>query len=276
MIVNLAMQTRTLIANAGLNIADINYVIFFNPNTMEKQYCSFSEFMDIADEINYEELDPTMVYRRVIHSDLAIVADRWWLQRTTNPEDVESWVYQEIPTPMDNMEQGTGELEAEYIVAEIDLIEEDYLDLIEPRSAFGLYLKPQHITIEGKQYLISDEDGIDKVIDNDKVAVIVAGDGGHWWTNNVQDDKDPRMIFHPELIKLVMEDRYEQDGVITILQSARGLDLNIRGFETEWTSRLTVQWVPRGTEFLIVYDQVNDDEPMCEQIMINPKNWLIS
>lgn len=275
MIVNLAMQTRQIIADAKLNVRDIQYVIFYNDEASQYQYCSYSEFMETAEDIDYDQADPTFIGRRIIQPSLAIVAESWWLRRTTDDEETEDWVFQEIPMSMDDMQEGSGELDVNYIIADIDALPSDYADLVGTRMSYNEYVQPSHITICGKQYTVDDSDGIDKVYDDGCVAVIVATDGGQYWTYDMTVSKDPRMIFHPELVKLVMEESYVDLDTYNNTWIADKLGISTNGFSDESFLTLGIRWIPRGTEFMITYDSVNDTAEMCEQVMINPKTWLI-
>lgn len=276
MIVNLAIQTRQIIADAKLNINEIVYVIFYNEEAGEYQYCSFDEFMDTAEDVDYDELDPTFMGRRIIQPSLAIVAENWWLRRTTDEEDVEGWVYQDIPLSMNEIQEGSGEFDVNYVISDIDVLPSDYQDLIGTRMEYNNYVKPANILINGKQYIVSDVDGIDKVYDGGNVAVIRATDSGQYWTHDNSCVKDPRMLFHPQLVKSVMEESYADIDSFKLLDIAKSLGISTVGFEDIQFTKLTIAWIPQGSEFSIVYDAVNDLEQMEEQIIINAKNWLIS
>lgn len=277
MITNLAIQTRQVLADAKLDASDIGYVIFYNEDAEQFQYCSYSEFMEVAEDIDFDEHDPIIAGRRIIHPGLAIVASNWWLRRTTDDEETENWVFQEIPLSMDEMQEGSGDFHMDYAINEIDALTPDYVDLIEVPSAYNSYVKSNNILINGQQFVTDDSDGIDKVYNNeDHVAVIVASNGGQYWTNSPGNTKDPRMLFHPELIKMVIEESYVDMNVFNNDWITNALGLNTSGFSDVSFLELEVRWIPRNQEFMIVYDRLNDDEQMCEQIMINPKAWLMS
>ena len=276
MIVNLAIQTRQIIADAKLNVQDIEYVIFYNEDAGQYQYCSFSEFIEVAEDIDFDELDPTLAGRRIIHQSLAIVADKWWLRRSADDEDTDGWVLQEIPLSMDELQEGSGDFHMDYVINEMDALTEDYVDLVEKPTTYNQYVQSNTISINGRQYNVDDSDGIDKVYDSeDRVGVIIATNGGQYWTGQPNVVKDPRMLFHPELVKMVLEESYMDMDTYNNAWIANNLGISTDGFSDESFLTLEVGWIPRGTEFMITYDSVDDIEYMGEQIMINPKTWLI-
>ena len=107
------------------------------------------------------------------------------------------------------------------------------------------------------------------------MGVIVATNGGQYWTGQPNVAKDPRMLFHPVLVKMVLEESYVDMDTYNNAWIAEQLGISTNGFSDESFSALDIRWIPRGTEFMITYDSVNDTADMCEQIMINPKTWLI-
>lgn len=276
MITNLAIQTRQVLADAKLDASDIGYVIFYNEDAEQFQYCSYSEFMEVAEDIDFDEHDPIIAGRRIIHPGLAIVASNWWLRRTTDDEETENWVFQEIPLSMDEMQEGSGDFHMDYVINEMDALTEDYVDLVEKPTTYNQYVQSNTISINGRQYNVDDSDGIDKVYDSeDRVGVIIATKSGQYWTGQPNVVKDPRMLFHPELVKMVLEESYVDMDTYNNAWISNNLGISTDGFSDESFLTLEVRWIPRGTEFMITYDSVDDIECMGEQIMINPKTWLI-
>jgi hypothetical protein len=276
MIVNLAEATTLVLTNADLNEDDIRHVIFYNHDSEEHQYCSYQEFVDIAEEINYDENDTTFTGRRIIKSDLSIVADTWWLRRTRDDEDTETWVYQELPMNIEDLNEGMGEFNVDYVIGDLDVMSDEYKELVDNNTREYPYAKATDITINGKSHSIINDDGIDKVIKNGNVAVIVATDGRYWSSNN-RLDKDPRMLFHPELVKLVMEGTYEDGDVFNIEYMELHLNLNMTGFHNDSFKSLTIAWLPRGMQFNV--SEVSQPKTgITRETIEYPKqiNWLFS
>ena len=84
-----------------------------------------------------------------------------------------------------------------------------------------------------------------------------------------------RSAHHPELVKLVMEESYVDMDTYNNAWIADQLGVSTNGFSDESFLTRGIRWMPRGTEFMITYDSVNDTADMGEQVMINPKTWLI-
>lgn len=134
----------------------------------------------------------------------------------------------------------------------------------------------KHITIANRQYKIINDD-INKLYDKDKdvVAVILGSHGKQYWTANTSVTKDPQMLFHPSIIKVVMEGGFEM--VRSNLDWIRDdLKVNIAGFTNMDLMNLKVVWLPAGTKFNIVYDAINDTSPYEEQIITYPNSWLFT
>ena len=128
------------------------------------------------------------------------------------------------------------------------------------------------ITIHGKSYNIIN-DGIDKVVKDDEVAVIIASDGCRYWTSDNRVVKDINMLFHPELIKIVMEDMCEDEN-FTLEWIEENLKLNTKGFENADIMNLSVIWVEVGSRFNIAFDYINDNNLMTEYVQHIPKNFI--
>lgn len=129
------------------------------------------------------------------------------------------------------------------------------------------------IVIRGKEYKIINE-GIDKVVNDDnQVAVILASDGMQYWTADYSCVKDINMLFHPELIKIVMEDMCEDDN-FSLDWINENLKLNTKGFESANIMYLDVVWVDLGTRFTIGFDYVNDNTIMSEYVDPLPTTFI--
>lgn len=89
---------------------------------------------------------------------------------------------------------------------------------------------------------------MEKVIRNGKVAVLYSpGYGAGWSTWNYDNDIENVMIFHPELVKLVEENRKEEitEELIKKLANTEHYVclLGVDG--------LTIEWLPKDTSFYI-------------------------
>ena len=72
-----------------------------------------------------------------------------------------------------------------------------------------------------------------------------------------------------------MEESYVDMDTYNNAWIADQLGVSTNGFSDESFLTRGIRWMPRGTEFMITYDSVNDTADMGEQVMINPKTWLI-
>lgn len=276
MIVNLLEATLLIINNAGHNEGDVRYVTFYNDDTDEMQYCTWGEFSDISEEINYDENDTLDSSRRIIKAEISIVADTWWLRRTRDTDDCETWLYQELPISLEDLVEGDGELDVKYIISELDVMTDEYKALVEEVVKEYPFAKPSEITIKDTAYDVIDDDGIDKVMKNGNVAVITATEG-RYWTCSSYHSKDIRMLFHPELIKLVMEETYEDGDVFNNEYIEEHLGLSTHGFDNDSFKTLSIHWIPRGIAFNII-NVTSDDGTIVRETLDFPKqvNWLVS
>ena len=95
-----------------------------------------------------------------------------------------------------------------------------------------------------KKYKLAVRDG--KVMRGNKVAVLISvGYGSGFWSWNDNCPKD--IVFHPELVNLVLDGRQEE---ITKELMSRLLGGNNR-FYLSSTKGLTVEWVEKGKNFRI-------------------------
>lgn len=130
----------------------------------------------------------------------------------------------------------------------------------------------ESINIRGEVYSVV-IDGIKKVVKDNKVAVIIASDGCRYWTSDNRVVKDINMLFHPELIKIVMEDMCEDEN-FTLEWIEENLKLNTKGFENADIMNLSVIWVEVGSRFNIAFDYINDNNLMTEYVQHIPKNFI--
>lgn len=251
MIVNLAESTMRVIKDAGLDAQEIEYVGFYNDDDEQHQTCTFQEFIEIAEDINFDEFDPTIVGRRIIKETVEIVAEGWWLRRTVEGDDVESWVYSRLPKTIDETELGDGELHADYIINNVDNYDDDYVELVKHESPNKKYVKSDKITIGAVEYQIIDDDGVDKiVVDNHVLVVIGSGQDNKYATINGNSSLNPNLIFSPAMIKHVFD---TMDITIDLNDELIYKLTNVRdaGFDDHHTTSLRIVKVRRGVDFTI-------------------------
>lgn len=251
MIVNLAAVTLNILNNANLSIESISHVAYYNVDEEEMQVCTFQEFIEVAEDINYDEMDPMFSGRRIVSGSIQIVGDTWWLRRTTDNEDTEEWVYCDLPIPLEELENGEGDLHRDYIINPIDAHDEDYVELVEHVSDNYTYAKPDTVKLNGVTYNVVEEDGVSKVIDGEYVLmVIAAGEDDTYFTTNDVTSTNINLLFEPALVKLAFEckDNYMclSDTMIHLLTGMKNA-----GFGEEHYAAIKVIKVRRGVKFVI-------------------------
>lgn len=281
MIVNLAEVTRQTIQNANLDERDVRYVIYHDDETATDKACTYSEFMDIAEEINYDDMDDLLNSRKMVNTSLGIVADNWWLRRAQEGEVGETWIYQERPKPLEELEGTLGELDTYHLIEEEDQLDEEYKELVAVDKEGNPYVLPSNITIANKTYAILEKDGVRMVHDKDtnKVAVIIGAGGEQYWTANPPNitGKDIRMLLHPELVKMVMEGTYTDTGVYNKESIENNYGITTDGFFDYNFTSLKVEWVTVGSSFHIVYSSTGHIMDFFEEkVMLHNSDDMIS
>lgn len=275
MIVNLLAATRLVLDNANLNEDDIRYVTYYNDDTDEQQFCPWCVFVDVADEINYDENDSTFTGRRIIKPELSIVATDWWLRRTRDDEEVETWVYQDMPPLMEDMVEGINEFDVKYVIADIDVMSDEYKELVEDTDKEYPFAKATTIEINGNDYSTINDDGVDKVINNGNVAIILAAEG-RWWTWSSSSTRDIRMLFDPNLVKIVLEGTYLTDD-FNLEEIGQEIDLDVSCFSVDSFESLVIKWVPKDIQFNIISEYVDRTNTIKESLEFPTERvWLNS
>lgn len=278
MIVNLAEQTKIVLDSAQLSEHDIEYVIYHRGNSDNKFYCSYDEFIEMAEDINYDQFDGLTATRRMINKDLMIVADTWMLHRTEDDDEVEGWVYKTIPPSIDNLINGDGFLESIHLVNDDDNYDASYVDMVTDTDKEYPYVKASTIEINGNTFNIIDDNGVDKIINkrDNTVAIILSSVGKYWSAGDVVD-KDIRMLFHPELIKMVMEDIYLDRDVFNMQWIRDEFNFDTTGFSDDSFFELGIAWIPRGVKFDVVAAKVTiNDTPHENVVYRDDRIWLDS
>lgn len=260
MIINLKENLLDFIKSHNLSLEGIDFVSYKSSDGGEIYHCDLIDFIEVAEGIDFEEYDPLIKHREVLSDTINIVADEWFIQRSQEPGAI--WQLNHFPE--------TGDYEP---VSEEDLINPDdnidddvveLLDLPSPNATYAL----DAIEINGETYHIDIKDGIQRVLnDRGHTAIIVAcNPNGKYWTYPDAGVKDPQMLFHPELVKIIMEyqatlkptNEYnlrdaDIGSVLNLKELATKYNLNIEGFEQRAFNNLDVVFVNSGTEYQITY-----------------------
>lgn len=263
MIINLKSNLLEFIKSHNLSVMDIEYVSYLSKEHDSYCCCDFSELVDIAEDINFEDYDPLIKHREQLSQDINIVADEWYITRSTDPAAI--WEYHQLPP--------TGEYEEiseEDLIDPNDVIDEEVVELLSHESPNASYVRDR-ITILGKEYRIENNDGIEQVVnDKNEVGVILAcNPRGQYWSQYTSVSKDPQLLFYPELIKIVMEYHGEHGSsaednlvkrsdadigsVFKLEDIAKEYNLDIAGFDQNQFNNLKVEFVPKGYDYQISF-----------------------
>lgn len=260
MIINLKENLLDFIKSHNLSLEAIEFISYKSSDDGEIYHCDLIDFIEVADEIDFEEHDPLIKHREVLSDTINVVADEWFIQRSQEPGAI--WQLNHFPE--------TGEYE---VVREEDLISPDdnidsevveLLDLPSPNATYAL----DSISIGADTYQIETKDGIQRVVTvNGLRGVIIAcNPKGRYWTQPHAGVKDPQMLFHPELVKIIMEyqatlesvKRYnlrdaDIGSVFNLEELASKYNLNIEGFEQDAFNNLDVVFVRPDAEYQITF-----------------------
>ena len=251
MIVNLADATLDVIKNAELNVSSISHVAFYNSDEEEMQVCTFQDFIEVAADINYDELDPVLSSRRVIDNSIQIVGDTWWLRRTNDSDDNEGWIYSDLPIPLTELENGEGDLHQDYIINPIDSHDEDYVELVEHESDNYKYARSDTIKLFGKTFDVIDDNGIFKVVDGEYVFVVIAAnENDTYFTTNDTTLTHVDLIFEPKILKLA-ESNQTSDIELSDELMRKLTGISNTGFGKSHKTSIKISKVRRGVKFTI-------------------------
>lgn len=260
MIVNLKSNLLEFIKSHNLPVMDIEYVSYLSKEHDSYCCCDFSELVDIAEDINFEDYDPLIKHREQLSQDINIVADEWYITRSTDPAAI--WEYHQLPPTGEY-----NEISEEDIIDTDDVIDLDVVELLTHDSPNLDYVRDS-ITILDKEYRIENNDGIEQVInDKNEVGIILAcNPHGQYWTQPYAGIKDPQMLFHPELVKIIMEYQSTLEplkgynlrdadigSVLDLEELASNYNLNTGGFDESGFNNLEVVFVRSECEYQITY-----------------------
>lgn len=263
MIINLRRNILEFIISHNLSVMDIEYVSYISKEDGSLCSCDFSELIDIAEDINFEDHDPLIKHREQLNQNISIVADEWYITRSTDPAAI--WEYHQLPP--------TGkykELYEEDLIDPNDVIDKEVVELL-AQDSYNMNYVRDHITILNKEYRIENADGIEQVVnDKNEVGVILAcNPRGQYWSQYTSVSKDPQLLFYPELIKIVMEYHGEHGSsaednlvkrsdadigsVFKLEDIAKEYNLDITGFDQNQFNNLKVEFVPKGYDYQISF-----------------------
>lgn len=260
MIINLKENLLDFIKSHNLSLEAIEFISYKSSDDGEIYHCDLIDFIEVADEIDFEEYDPLVKHREVLSDTINVVADEWFIQRSQEPGAI--WQLNYFPE--------TGEYEVvreEDLISPDDNIDSDVVELLDLPSPNAVYACDT-IEINGITYRIKTKDGLQQVMNEQgRIAVIIAcNPGGKYWTQPYAGVKDPQMLFHPELVKITME--YQStleplngynlrdadiDSVLDLEQLASNYNLNLNGFEQSGFNNLDVVFVRPDTEYQITF-----------------------
>lgn len=258
MIINLGDSLLEFIANHNLNIEEIEYVSYDSNYNDGATHCSFADLMDVIEEINFEDHDPLIKYREPIKNHICIVGNGWFVYNSSDSTAI--WEYSLLPQPMGDYEP----ISEEDIIDEVDTVDEWATELLTNSSINTDYVRDK-ITAVGIEYKIDNMDGLEKVVNDDgHVAVILAcNPNGQYWSVKSLATKDPQVLYHPELVKIVLEYRAKnpikgyqlEDGniaeVFDIDELSTKYNLNFGGITNERFNNLQVIWKTKGYDYVI-------------------------
>lgn len=274
MVINLAESLLAFLEQHNLNTADVEYVGYQSAVFGEMAHCTLHDFIEVAEDINFEDYDPLVKHREPIKNQINIVAEQWFV--TTSIEPGSLWTYSELPQPMGDYEP----ISEEDIIEEIDVIDEWAAELVVNESPNLDYVKDL-IQINGVNYKIDGIDGLEKVVnDANCVAIILACNPlGRYWTVPSTTVKDPQILYHPELVKLVIE--YRANNPIEGYQLKNGdiievfdvdelsakYDLDFGTLTNHHFNNLQVVWVPKGVDYVIDFSGASSHEDLRHEVI---------
>lgn len=273
MIVNLKRNILEFIKSHELSVIDIEYVNYISKEDGSLCSCDFSELLDVAEDINFEDHDPLIKHREQLHQNISIVADEWYITRSTDPAVI--WEYHGLPALGDYKE-----LYEEDLIDLDDIIDNEILDLITHESPNADYVR-DNIMILDELYRIENNDGIEQVVNKKGcVAVILAcNPNGRYWTVPTTSAKDPQILYHPELVKIVSEYRannpiegYQlKDGdiatVFDIDELSTKYNLDFGPIGNQHFNNLQVVWMSKNTDYVIDFSGAASHEDLRHEVI---------
>ena len=153
MITNLKQSLIDFMTSHRLSPDEVQCVKFFSEVQQEICHCDFIDFIELAEDINFEDYDPLIKHSEVISQSIAIIADTWFISRS---RDVGSfWQFNVLPV--------IGEyedIEEEDILTDTDRIDDEMIELCYGVSNNSEYVR-DNLIINNERYIIENKDGIE-------------------------------------------------------------------------------------------------------------------
>lgn len=273
MITNLKQSLIDFMTSHRLSPDEVQCVNFFSQVQQEICHCDFIDFIELAEDINFEEYDPLIKHREMISQSIAIIADTWFISRSREPGSF--WQLNVLPV--------VGEyedIEEEDIITDTDRIDEEMIELCYGVSDNSDYVR-DNLMINDERYIIENKDGIERVVNKDgKVGIIIAcNPNGRYWTVPSTAVKDPQILYYPELVKIVAEYRasnpikgyqLENGNIAEVfdideLSVKYNLDFGILG--NQHFNNLQVVWIPKDTDYIIDFSGAASHDDLRHEVI---------
>lgn len=273
MITNLKQSLIDFMTSHKLSPDEVQCVNFFSQVQQEICHCDFLDFIELAEDINFEDYDPLIKHREVISQSIAIIAETWFISRS---RDVGSfWQLNVLPV--------IGEyedIEEEDIITDTDRIDNEMIELCYGVSNNSDYVR-DNLVINNERYIIENKDGIERVVDDKgRVAVILAcNPNGRYWTVPSTTVKDPQILYYPELVKIVIEYRvsnpikgYQLENgniaeVFDIDELSVKYNLDFGPLGNQHFNNLQVVWIPKDTDYIIDFSGAASHDDLRHEVI---------
>lgn len=273
MITNLKQSLIDFMTSHRLSPDEVQCVNFFSQVQQEICHCDFIDFIELAEDINFEDYDSLIKHREVISQSIAIIAETWFISRS---RDVGSfWQLNVLPV--------IGEyedIEEEDIITDTDRIDDEMIELCYGVSNNSDYVR-DNLVIDNERYIIENKDGIERVVDNKgRVAIILAcNPNGRYWTAPSTTVKDPQILYYPELVKIVIEYRasnpikgYQLENgniaeVFDIDELSAKYNLDFGPLGNQHFNNLQVVWMPKDTDYIIDFSGAASHEDLRHEVI---------
>lgn len=273
MITNLKQSLIDFMTTHRLSSYEVQCVNFFSQVQQEICHCDFIDFIELAEDINFEDYDPLIKHREVISQSIAIIAESWFISRSR--EAGSFWQLNVLPA--------IGEyedIEEEDIITDTDRIDDEMIELCYGVSNNSDYVR-DNLVIDNERYIIENKDDIERVVDDKgRVAIILAcNPNGRYWTVPSTTVKDPQILYHPELVKIVIEYRasnpikgYQLENgniaeVFDIDELSAKYNLDFGPLGNQHFNNLQVVWMPKDTDYIIDFSGAASHEDLRHEVI---------
>lgn len=221
---------------------DIDSVIFFNEDLNKLQQMSWSDFERFAYAIDYDINDGSVTGRRMFKSRFFIVSDCWYLARSTDKDNYEGWVYYDhaLEVDQDSIEftRPTDDTIA-FLIADLPAYSSDYTTDTDFNKMF---VAPVWTDVHGDGY-----------------HVVVHGVNGRiYWSDHENHGKLPQLLVHPEVVKLVRQDKHRDYAKFNNRVLSELFQVNDAGYIPHDVGNLTITEIPVGHFTVYMSDEGNE------------------